>query len=126
MFINAAIVVIAVRLVGMLRKPWMLAGLMALAAAAVLSSEIRTPGELALQYGPALLTVECAAVFCRWFARRNYLAYALVFFVMALRSGMMELFGTGNAGSETQGWIVVAVGALGIAWAALPAWRKAG
>jgi membrane protease YdiL (CAAX protease family) len=124
MFINAATIVIAVLLVGMLRKWWMLAGLVV--AAAALSSEIRTPGELALQYGPALLTVECAAVFCRWFARRNYLAYALVFFVMALRSGMMELFGTGNAGSETQGWIVVAVGALGIAWAALPAWRKAG
>jgi len=126
LFINAAIVVIAAALVGMLRKRWMVAALMAVAAAAVLSSEIRTPGELALQYGPALLTVACAAVFCRWFGRRNYLAYALVFFVMALRSPLVELFGSGNAGLRTQGWMVAAVAALGIVWAMLPAWRKAG
>jgi membrane protease YdiL (CAAX protease family) len=125
LFINAAIIAIAALLVGMLRKAWMVAGLVAVAAAAVLSSEIRTPGELALQYRPALLTVACAAVFCRWFGRRNYLAYALVFFVMALRSGMMELFGTGNASLQTQGCMVAAVGALGIAWAVWPAWRKA-
>ena len=126
LFMDAAMIAIAALLVGMLRKRWMVAALMAVAAAAVLSSETRTPGELALQYGPALLSVACAAVFCRWFGRKNYLAYALVFFVMALRSGLLELFGTGNHGLQTQGWIVVAVAALGIAWAVLPAWRKAG
>jgi hypothetical protein len=126
LFMNAAIIAIAALLVGMLRKRWMVAALIAVGAAAGVSNAIRTPGELALQYGPALLTVVCAAVFCRWFGRKNYLAYALVFFVMALRSGLLELFGTGNHGLQTQGWIVVAVAALGIAWAVLPAWRKAG
>jgi hypothetical protein len=94
------------------------------AAAAGLSNAIRTPGELALQYGPALLTVACAAVFCRWFGRKNYLAYALVFFVMALRPGLLELLDAGNAGLQTQGWAVAVVAVLGIAWAVLPAWRK--
>jgi membrane protease YdiL (CAAX protease family) len=126
LFMNAAIIAIAVLLVGMLRKRWMVAGLVAVAAAAGLSNGIRTSGELALQYGPALLSVACAVVFCRWFGRKNYLAYALVFFVMALRSAMLELFGTGNQGLQTQGWMVAAVAALGIAWAVLPAWRKAG
>jgi len=125
-FMNAAIVAIAAVLVGMLRKRWMVAGLMAAVAAAALSSEIRTLGELALQYGPALLTVACAVVFCRWFGRRNYLAYAVVFFVMALRSGLLELFGTGNAGFATQGWMVAAVAVLGTVWAVWPAWRQAG
>ena len=125
LFMNAAIVAIASLLLGMLRKPWMVAALMAVAAVALLSNEIRTPAELALQYGPALLSVACAVVFCRWFGRRNYLAYALVFFVMALRSGLLELFGNGNPGLQTQGWIVAAVAALGIAWAVWPAWRKA-
>ena len=66
-----------------------------------------------------------AVVFCRWFGRGNYLAYALVFFAMALRPGLLELFGAGNRGLQTQGSMVVAVAALGIAWAVLPAWRKA-
>lgn len=125
-FINAAVIVIAALLVGMLRKWWMLAALMAMAAVAALSNEIRTPAELALQYGPALLMVACAAVFCRWFGRKNFLAYALVFFVMALRSALLELFSSGNAGLRMQGWMVAAVAVLGIAWAVLPAWRKAG
>jgi hypothetical protein len=126
LFMNAATITIAALLVGTLRKRWMLAGLIVLAAAAALSNEIRTPGELALQYGPALLSVACAVVFCHWFGRKNYLAYALVFFVMALRSALLELFGSGNAGLAAQGWMVVAVGALVMVWAVLPAWRRAG
>ena len=120
LFINAAIIVIAALLVGMPRKRWMAAGLAAVAAAAVLSSEIRTPGELALQYGPALLSVACVAVFCRWFGRKNYLAYALVFFAMALRPGLLELFGSGNAGLQMQGWALVAVIVAGVGWAVGP------
>jgi hypothetical protein len=120
LFTNGAMVTIAAVMVGMLRKRWMLAALVALVAAAALSSEIRTPGELALQYGPALLTVAAAVVFCRWFGRRNYLAYALVFLVMAMRSGLLELFGTGNTGSETQGWIVAAVIVACVGWAVGP------
>ena len=48
------------------------------AAGAVGGALVRTPGELALQYGIALLTGAGALLFCYRFARDNYLAYAVV------------------------------------------------
>jgi hypothetical protein len=122
-FLSAAALAVAALLAGMLRKRWLVAAALLLAAAS-LSNEVRTSGELALQYAPALFSVICAAAFCFWFGRRNYLAYALVLGVMALRSGMMELLGSANAGLRAQGWMVAVVAGLAVVWAVLPGLRK--
>jgi membrane protease YdiL (CAAX protease family) len=98
---------------------------LALAALTVnLAGEIRTPGEFALQYGMAAIWAGCAVLFCLLFARKNYLAYALVLWAMALRPAMMELFGNGNPALERQGWMVAAVLALSVVWAVAPALRR--
>jgi hypothetical protein len=72
-----------------------------------------------------LLNIACVAAFCRWFGRRNYLAYALTIFVLALPSGWIELSGSGNPGLQTQAWMVAAVAVLGMAWAVWPAMGSA-
>jgi hypothetical protein len=63
-------------------------------------------------------------LFCLVFARKNYLAYALVFWAMALRPAMMELFGNGNPALDRQGWIVAGVFAVSVVWAVAPALRR--
>jgi hypothetical protein len=99
--------------------------LLALAALSVnLSGEIRTPGEFALQYAMAAIWAGCAVLFCVLFARKNYLAYALVFWAMALRPAIAELFGNGNPALERQGWMVAGVLAVSVVWAVAPALRR--
>ena len=98
---------------------------LALAALSVnLSGDIRTPGEFALQYGMAAIWAGCAVLFCVCFARKNYLAYALVLWAMALRPAMMALFGNANAALERQGWMVAGVLAVSVVWAVAPALRR--
>jgi membrane protease YdiL (CAAX protease family) len=121
---NAATLALIAIVVKKLPQWWMLA-LLALAALMVnLSGGIRTPGEFALQYGLAALWTGCAALFCLSFARKNYLAYALVLWAMALRPAMMQLFGNGNTALDRQGWMVAAVLALSVVWAVAPALRR--
>src|SRR5208337_4917440 len=104
---------------------WRMLALLAAAALTVnLSGEIRTPGEFALQYAMAALWAGCAVLFCMFFARKNYLAYALVLWAMALRPAIAELFGNGNPALERQGWIVAGVLAAGVIWALAPALRR--
>ena len=79
------------------------------------------PGELALHYGIALLTAVGAVLFCKKFARSNYLAYALVLWALSFRGPLGELFGTSIPAMHVQGWIVVAVLAASVVWAVLPA-----
>jgi hypothetical protein len=97
----------------------LLAGL--LAVFILLPLDIRTPGELALQYGIALLTAGGTLLFCKQFARSNYPAYALVFWALSFRGPLGELFGTSIPAMHLQGWIVVAVLAGSVVWALLPA-----
>jgi membrane protease YdiL (CAAX protease family) len=106
---------------GRLFRGWMklLAGL--LAVFILLPLDIRTPGELALQYGIALLTAGGTLLFCKQFARSNYPAYALVFWALSFRGPLGELFGTSIPAMHLQGWIVVAVLAGSVVWALLPA-----
>ncbi|HXK06903.1 MAG TPA: hypothetical protein VMS37_31200, partial [Verrucomicrobiae bacterium] len=54
--------------------------------------------------------------FCRYFGRRNYLAYALVIWLVALRAPLGELLGNGNLSLDVQGWIVAGVMAASILW----------
>jgi len=104
-----------------LPQAWMklLAGLVAVFLLVPL--DIRTPGELALQYAIALLTVAAALLFCTGFARSNYLAYVVVLWALALRGPVVELFGTSIPAMHLQGWILVAALAASVVWAVLPA-----
>jgi membrane protease YdiL (CAAX protease family) len=104
---------------------WRMLALLALAALTVnLSGDIRAPGEFALHYAMAVIWAGCAVLFCRLFARRNYLAYALVLWIMALRPAMMQLFGNANPALERQGWMVAGVMAVSVVWALAPALRR--
>jgi hypothetical protein len=124
----AALALVAV-LIRRIPKPWMLAPLALVAVFAALSSDVHTPGEFALGYGSACATLAGMFLLCRWFARDNYLAYALILFAAALRAPLAELLGTANPALEMQGWLVAAALALAAAWAAYPAflpfpWRR--
>lgn len=121
MLTSGALLTLIGLLVYQVRKPWLLA-LIGLAALFVgLPGEVRTPGEFLLQYAEAALAGACAVLFCLWIARRNYLAYALVLWMMALRAPMMQLFGNSNPGLQMQGWALGGVLAVSILWAVAPA-----
>lgn len=122
---NAAILGVVALLFHEAAKPWMrIAGTLA-ALCAMVPGEIRTVGEFALQFAIALATVASAYAFCRYFARRNYLAYALVLWLLALRAPMMQLLGNGNGALERQGWVLAAVMAASLAWVVAPSLGKA-
>ena len=93
-----------------------------LALCATLPSEVRTPGEFLLQYTISLAMAAAGIAFCWFFARRNYLAYALVLWLMALRTPMMQLLDTGNPALQLQGWLIAAIMAASVVWAVAPAW----
>jgi membrane protease YdiL (CAAX protease family) len=118
--VYAAVIALAALVVARLRRPWLLVLLAPLAAFFYLPLDVRTPGEFALQYGIGLLAVAAAAIFCFLFARRNALAYALVFAVMAARGPLTELFGNSAPGLTVQGWIVCAALAAAVLWAVVP------
>jgi hypothetical protein len=98
-------------------KPWVRCAALLLALCATLPSEIRTPGEWLLHYAISLATAAAGIAFCWFFARRNYLAYALVIWLMALRTPMMQLLGTHNAALQTQAWLIAAIMAATLIWA---------
>jgi hypothetical protein len=91
-----------------------------LALCATLPSEVRTPGEFLLHYTISLATAAAGIAFCWFFARRNYLAYALVLWLMALRTPMMQLLDTGNAALQLQGWLIAGIMAASVVWAVAP------
>ncbi|HEX3745302.1 MAG TPA: type II CAAX endopeptidase family protein [Bryobacteraceae bacterium] len=119
-FVRTAMLALGVLAVRMISKRWMLAALVLLAACAMVPGDIRTAGEFAIAYAPALALVVCAAIFCVYFARRNYLAYVLVLAAMAVYPALAELFGSVNAGLAIQGWMVVAAMVLALGWAVVP------
>jgi hypothetical protein len=97
-----------------------------LALCATLPGEVRTPGEFLLHYTISLAMAAAGIVFCRFFARRNYLAYALVLWLMALRTPLMQLLGTGNGALEMQAWLIAAIMAATLVWALAPALLRRG
>ena len=117
---------VIVELLGVLRNRWI--GILAavLGATAFASGDVRTVGEFALEFGIALASVVCAVVFCLYFARHNYLAYALALFaVSSLRRGAMQLLAQPNSSLQLQGWIVVALLGVAMIWCLLPTVRSA-
>jgi len=116
-FTRAAVLALGAVAVRWLPKRWMLTPLALAVAAAMVSEDVRTGGEFLVQYVPALALVAGALVFCLWFARKNYLAYVLVLGAAAVYPALAELFSSGNAGLETQGWILAGIAAAGLALA---------
>jgi len=121
----AGLALIAIVIRRMPRR-WMLAPLALGAVFAALSSDVHTPGELALEYGSACVALASMIFLCRWFTRENYLAYALVLFAAALRAPLGELLGTANPALQMQGWLVAGALALASAWAVYPAFARGG
>ena len=99
---------------------WILAPLALVALLGGVPAQVRTPGELALQYGMVVLASVAVIAFCWWFGRSNYVAYALVFVALSLRNALAELFGNQLAGAHVQGWIVAAALAFAVIWVLLP------
>ena len=117
---DAALLGLIALLAWQLTKPWMRFAAVLLALCATVPSEVRTPGEFLLQYAIALAMAAAGIAFCWFFARRNYLAYALVLWLMALRTPMLQLLGTGNAALMMQGWLIAAIMAASVIWAFAP------
>lgn len=104
-------------------RRWMLL-VLAFAALFVNVAPARTAGELSLSYGVTLLEGLAAALFCFVFARANYLAYVLVFWILALRPAASELLATGNPTLKAHGFAVIALMIFSLVWGAAPALRK--
>jgi len=121
---SGAVLTLIGLLVYQVRNRWLLALIGLAALFAGLPGEVRTAGEFLLQYGEALVAGACAVLFCLWIARRNYLAYALVLWMIALRTPMMQLFGNANPGLQMQGWALAGALAVSILWAAAPAFGR--
>jgi membrane protease YdiL (CAAX protease family) len=94
------------------------------ALAAMVPDETRTAPEFALHYLIALFTVSLAALWCWRFARNNYLAYALVFWIMDLQGNIANLLGTAIPAMQIQGWVLVAATVAGVTWVVLPGFTK--
>jgi hypothetical protein len=122
--IEAALLGLIALLAWQLMKPWMHVAVALLGLFATLPAAARTPGEFLLHYTISLIWVAAGIAFCRYFARRNYLAYALIIWLVALRAPMMELLGTGNAALQAQGWMIGGIMAATLAWAVAPALSK--
>ena len=123
--INGATLALAAVIFGRLARRWMPLAAGLLAAFVALPLDIRTPGEFALEYGMGLAGIAAVAAFCVFFGRNNYVAYALVLAVWAVRAPLAELFGNPMPGLALQGWIAAAgLGAI-VVWAVAPAMGRA-
>jgi membrane protease YdiL (CAAX protease family) len=122
---RGAVLGLAVLAVYQVSRRWLLVAIGLAALFAGLPAEIRTPGEFFLYYGAAAAAVVCAVAWCWWMARSNYLAYALVLWLLALRTPMMQLFSNGNWALQIQGWALAAVLVLSMVWAVAPALGRA-
>jgi hypothetical protein len=118
---DAALLGLLALLAWQLTRPWMRYGAGLLALCATLPGEIRTPGEFLLAYTVSLAMAGAGIAFCWFFARRNYLAYALAIWLMALRTPMMNLLDSANASLQMQAWLLAAIMAATLVWAVAPA-----
>lgn len=119
--LSAAALTLLALVVTRVNNRWALLLLGLVALTVNLPSSVRTPGEFALSYGVALLWGGGALLFCFAFARANYLAYALAFWILALRPAAAELFAAGNGRLQTHGFAVIALMLAGFVWTIFPA-----
>ncbi len=125
MVTDAALLGLLALMAWQIEKRWMRVAAVLVAVCASIPSEVRTPREFLLHYVIALMMAAAGIAFCRYFAGRNYLAYVLVLWLMALRTPMMELAETGNAALMAQAWLVAGVMAAGVMWAIGPVFTRA-
>jgi hypothetical protein len=115
--LSAAILGAIALIVSRLPQRWMLTPAALLLAFALIPADVRTPGEFALAYTLALLSIAGAAAVCFFFARDNYLAYAAILWVVSLRGPLNELYGNTR---PVHFWTVAAILTAGVAWALIP------
>jgi hypothetical protein len=126
---DAALLCLLTLLAWQLTKPgtklWILRYAVALLAlCATIPGEVRTPGEFLLNYIVSLAMAAAGFAFCWFFARRNYLAYALALWVVALRPHMLQLLDTGNSALQTQAYLLAAILLATLIWALAPAFLR--
>jgi hypothetical protein len=108
-----------------IREWWLWVAGAVLALAAMAPSDARTPAELALGCAMGLLPLAAGAIFCWCFARRNWLAYVLAAWVLAMRGPILQLTGEPNRALQLQGWVLDAVLVATLLVLLAPALRRA-
>jgi membrane protease YdiL (CAAX protease family) len=121
LLLRSAAVGLIVMMVYQARRRWMLVSGTLVLLTAMVSNDVRTAPEFALEFGEAALTAAASVAFCWFFSRRNYLAYALLLWLSGLAVPMMELIGTYR---QAQGWAIVAVMALSVVWVVWPVFHR--
>ena len=113
-----ALLALIAHLVGYLRR-WpgaaVLAGLVA--AAGLVPGTIHTGGEFLLYYATRLIYLAAVVWFVQYFARRNYLAYVLIAWTLALLDKGADLLSQPAAPLHVQGGILIALLLATFAWA---------
>jgi membrane protease YdiL (CAAX protease family) len=120
----AAALAAAVLVARRLGKPWLLVLGGLLLAAALMPGEVRTPAEFAFEYACSLLGVALLVAGCLWFARGNFLAYALILWASELWGSVLQLFRNPMPSLLIQAWILAAVLAVTLIWAVAPAFQR--
>ena len=124
MVTDAALLGLIALMAWQIEKPWMRVAGVLVALCASIPNQVRTPGEFLLHYALALVMAAAGIAFCRYFAGRNYLTYALLLWLMALRTPMLQLADTGNAALMAQAWLVAGVMAAGVIWGIAPLFSR--
>ncbi len=95
-----------------------LTGLVALGG--MLPGDVQTWGEFAFYFVDGLAAAVVIAAVCLWLARDNVLAYVLAAWTVSLSSAAAGLFAQHNPRLNFNGWLVVVVLLLSLAWAVSP------
>lgn len=98
-----------------------LAGLAA--AAGLLPGAVHTAGEFSLYYGTRLIYLAAAVLFVKYLVRRNYLAYLLIAWTLALLDKGGDLLSQPATPLRMQGGILIALLVATLAWALAPVLR---
>jgi membrane protease YdiL (CAAX protease family) len=114
----AAVLGLLVMLIYQTRRRWMVIAGALVAIAATVTTDVRTPGEFALEFGHGATVAAALVIFCWFFGRRNYLAYALVVWLGTLAGPAGQLMGTAR---QWHAWAIVAVMVVSVLWAVWPA-----
>jgi len=117
-----ALIAYAVRSLERWRGAAVLAGLVA--AAAFVPSAVHNSGELSLYYVITLVWLAAGALFVKYFARANYLAYLLTAWALALLEKAADLLAQPAAALRLQGALLIALLLATLLWAVAPALNR--
>jgi membrane protease YdiL (CAAX protease family) len=102
-------------------RGWRRHALALAALAAIVPMQVQSAGEFALGYAILLVAAALAWAFAAWFARGNYLAYALAVLGLSLGAPALELISQPSAYFKHQGLLLAGVFLAGLVWTAYPA-----